>query len=105
VGVKLKSLGEPGGQRLLLFWCPGCKEPHPFRVERAPTQPAEVPLWGFNGDMERPTFTPSLLCDASTPATRCHLFLRDGRIEFLADCHHDLKGLTVECPDWDDELW
>ena len=32
------------------FWCPGCKKIHPY----------QVPRWTFNGDMNKPTFTPSL---------------------------------------------
>ncbi|MCP8600812.1 anaerobic dehydrogenase, partial [Acinetobacter baumannii] len=30
------------------------------------------------------------------PASRCHLFLTDGKIQFLSDCHHELAGLTVD---------
>ena len=35
--------------------------------------------------------------------TRCHSFVREGRIEFLSDCTHALAGQTVELPDfsWD----
>jgi hypothetical protein len=62
-------------------------------------------VWTFNGDLERPTFEPSLLCDQHDPAHRCHLFLRQGRIEYLSDCHHALAGQTVECPEWNDDLW
>jgi hypothetical protein len=27
---------------------------------------------------------------------RCHLFITDGKIEYLADCTHELAGKTVE---------
>ncbi|MDO7235351.1 hypothetical protein Q5M68_18790 [Acinetobacter baumannii] len=30
------------------------------------------------------------------PASRCHLFLTEGKIQFLTDCHHELAGLTVD---------
>lgn len=104
MGVKLKALGEPGSQRLLLFFCPGCKCAHPYRVESAPHRVAAgEPVWQFNGNMERPSFTPSLLCSASTPEHRCHLYLTDGKIAYQGDCHHQLAGQTVDCPDWDDE--
>jgi len=67
------------------FECPGCGYLHAFDKR-----------WTFNGDFDRPTFAPSLLCDKDDPTRRCHLFVRDGKIEFLDDCHHPLKGLTVD---------
>ena len=30
----------------------------------------------------------------------CHSFVRDGRIEFLSDCTHELAGQTVELEEW-----
>ena len=90
--------GSPYGVR----WnCPGCNEPHVV-----PTHGASP--WGFNGDLERPTLTPSILCH---PAGRlnengsvrqtplCHSFVRDGRIQFLGDCTHPLAGQTVDLPE------
>jgi hypothetical protein len=78
----------------------------PYRIARSPNPAAAgSPVWTFNGDLERPTFEPSLLCDQHDPAHRCHLFLRQGRIEYLSDCHHALAGQTVECPEWNDDLW
>ena len=74
------------------FWCPGCGAYHGFHVKGTVT-------WKFNGDMEKPTFTPSLLIDKSRPERRCHLFLTDGQLRFLGDCWHDLKGTTVPLPD------
>lgn len=53
------------------------------------------PVWTWNGDMEKPTFSPSLLCNKGLP-DQCHLFVRDGRIEYLSDCHHELRGQTVD---------
>jgi len=77
-------------------FCPGCDHAHiiPNR-------------WGFDGNVERPTFTPSVR--VYTPAvpsegipeeTLCHYFVRGGRIEFCGDCQHALAGQTVEMPDW-----
>lgn len=74
-----------------IFWCLGCRCAHYFKV----------PPWIFNGDMEKPTVRASILVrgvvDAATDPTptRCHLFLTDGRIDFLNDCTHHLKGQTV----------
>ena len=70
------------------FWCPGCDEPH--RVPRDGR-------WTFDGNWERPTFSPSLLSWADYPDGRrcCHLFIRDGHLEFLGDCTHALAGQRV----------
>lgn len=54
--------------------------------------------WTWNGDLERPTFRPSILsrtADASGEI-RCHSYVTDGRIEFLGDCSHELAGQTVD---------
>jgi hypothetical protein len=72
------------------FWCPGCKSLHPFYIANQGRA-----TWSFNGDFEKPTFAPSLLCNPTEPEKRCHLFVRDGRIEFLSDCFHELRGKTV----------
>jgi hypothetical protein len=85
----------PRGGRLLVFHCPGCDFSHPFEVECAIGSG-----WKWNGSMERPTFTPSLLCNAEAVGFRCHSFVTDGRIQFLSDCDHALAGQTVELPDW-----
>lgn len=67
-------------------------------------------VWGWNGSMESPTLTPSVLVypHKGTPGVfndqpRCHTFVRDGKIEFLADCEHALAGQTVPIPDWDEQ--
>lgn len=87
---KLTNCGKRGdGQELLLFHCPGCGYGHAF----------EVPRWTWNGSMDSPTFSPSLLIEAGTPGNRCHLFVKEGCIEFLSDCHHKLAGQTVEMID------
>lgn len=81
------------------FFCPGCGHTHAFFTE------GDL-RWNFNGDLERPTFSPSLLntCDPhpDPKQRRCHLFLTDGRLEYCADCAHDLAGQTVKLVDhWD----
>lgn len=77
--------------------CPGCGGFHVVHV--AHSNPGAN--WQFNGDTERPTFTPSLLVnrDFSHPGVpRCHSFVRDGRIQFLGDSTHELAGQTVDLP-------
>jgi len=52
--------------------------------------------------MDKPTFTPSINCNAGDPHHQCHNFVNDGRIQFLGDCFHALKNQTVDIPDWED---
>ena len=87
--------GQRGGE-LYLFHCPGCESSHPFEVN-APDGNG----WQWNGSLEAPTFTPSLLCNAHDASIRCHSYVTDGRIQCLSDCYHSLAGQTVELPDWD----
>ena len=101
--MKLHYMGDanlgPRGGKLYVFHCPGCHAGHPFEVTEGGTG------WTWNGSFDRPSFTPSLLINRSDPASLCHLFVHDGRIQFLSDCHHGLAGQIVDMPDWDhDEL-
>ena len=101
---------------LVAFYCPGCKEMHQVRIEGEGR-----PAWGFNGDYDRPTFTPSILvrtghyvpghesgpcwctwakenpeeADDGFKCSVCHSFVTDGQIQFLGDCTHELAGQTV----------
>lgn len=82
-------------------------------------------MWGWNGSLDAPTFTPSILArdghyvpgytgecwctynekhpEALVPfkCGVCHSFVTDGKIQFLPDCTHGLAGQTVEIPNWD----
>lgn len=109
LGRKLRRI--KGGR--VAFWCPGCDGFHQVGVK----SPATV-IWGFNGNGDAPTFTPSVLVQGSakltadeyqrvlagesvqTAKTVCHSFVTDGRIQFLGDCTHALAGQTVDLPDW-----
>jgi hypothetical protein len=59
--------------------------------------------WTWNGDSDKPTFSPSLVITASAPSEGihevCHSFLRDGVWEFLNDCTHELAGQKIPLPD------
>ncbi len=97
---KLRSL--EGGR--VMFWCPGCDGAHQVSVGEG-----TGPRWGYNGNEDAPTFTPSINVtyngpdaglDGALPAV-CHSFVTDGRIRFLNDCTHSLAGQTVEIPDFD----
>lgn len=89
------------------FDCPGCGNSH--------VVPVVAPIrWTFNNNVDKPTFTPSLLVRGKRPLTDeeielimkgvkldipdyvCHSHVTDGRIQFLGDCTHQLAGQTVE---------
>jgi hypothetical protein len=64
--------------------------------------------WSWNGNLEKPTFRPSILVKANyTSIDRlddiCHSWVTDGRIEFMNDSTHSLSGRTVDLLDWDEE--
>lgn len=86
-----------------MFMCPGCKEHHVVNT-KVPDGRSE-PCWAFNNDVEKPTISPSVLTGSvNFTSRRCHSFIMDGKIRFLDDCFHELKGQTVELPDFDEEV-
>jgi hypothetical protein len=89
-----KKVGTYTNSPDLLVYCPACKMPHVFDKR-----------WTFNGDFEKPTFRASMLVrysygELKTP-TVCHSYVTDGRWEYLSDCTHAMKGMTVDVPDFD----
>lgn len=110
----------------LTWWCPGCDGPHQIATGDGPG-----PRWGWNGNAERPTFSPSVLVTGvgMTPAgqaeadawfaahcpqpapkfetqpTVCHSFVVDGQVQMLGDCTHALAGQTVPIPPWPRADW
>jgi hypothetical protein len=76
-------------------YCPGCECMHKIAV----TQPfSNGAQWTFNGDMEKPTFQPSISCNPGT-VHACHYFLHGGVLNFLPDCKHKFAGRMVELPE------
>ena len=78
----------------LIFECPGCKYSHQILVDGPQA-------WQWNGDMEKPTITPSILVNqhkSNPSALVCHSYITDGKIQFLNDCEHELAGKTVDLP-------
>lgn len=109
-GALLHAWESTAGETGYFFWCPACKGPHSFRT-KAPTG---RPTWEFDGNSQRPTFKPSLLCfttvkkdgeETQPPVRRtiCHLFVRDGQIEYCGDSPHELSGKTVQMVPYPDE--
>lgn len=99
------------------FYCPGCKHNHIYYVNQS--QPHIN--WNFNGDLEFPTFTPSLKNTAAytkyrdydienpdgtkspRPDEVCHLYVTNGVIEYCGDCTHELAGQKVPMHDLPEE--
>lgn len=90
------------------FMCPGCGSRHVVHVGDGPG-----PRWSWNGSMDKPTLSPSILVTGFMPsddpeefddATKdkpftCHSFVVGGQIQFLNDCTHKLAGQAVPLPD------
>ncbi len=108
ISSKLRSLAGGG----LSYWCQGCERLHTVTVGEG-----EGPRWGYNGNADAPTFTPSVLvrtghhvgsrsaedCDLCRRerdvCNICHTFITDGHVQFLGDCTHPLAGQTLPLPD------
>lgn len=104
-------------------WCPACKCRHEFPVEQPNAQGYR---WRWNADLNKPSFEPSMRIKGREPIadgneldlqieqlhagiiselpyrsiTLCHYFLTDGKISYCQDCPHELRGQTVDLPDW-----
>ena len=100
----------------VMFHCPGCKTGHQITVQDDPNR--QGPIWGYNGNPDAPTFTPSILVRGTARLTNeehatimagekieprkfvCHSLVTDGQIQFLGDCTHALAGQTLPIPNW-----
>ena len=78
-----------------LIFCPACRCGHLFYNVQA----GQSARWTFNGDLDNPTFNPSMLIKESVNHPRCHSFVRNGKIEFLSNCTHSMAGQTVDLPE------
>ena len=107
--MKAHAFQDTQGKRLgYLIQCPACGNCHAFHTEVANSVGAK---WSFNGNVDRPTFSPSMLCRQPKGCIKdgkvleadyvCHSFVRDGKIQFLSDCTHAMAGQTVELEEWD----
>ena len=101
---------EDGGYHGELgFYCPGCDSIHFITDNLTDIEAIANGPWTFNGDYENPTIRASVLTRGyrKNPVTglhdievnRCHSFITDGKIEFLSDCMHELRGQTIELPE------
>jgi hypothetical protein len=95
-----------------VIWCQGCKHAHVFPTDKKYYEGSSIygpdhkkPIWSFSGTLDKPTFTPSLRCYYTHPETKqeittCHSIVTDGRIQFCADCQHELKGQILPLEDF-----
>jgi hypothetical protein len=59
--MSIETIGKCLGRAVdgsIWFFCPGCNGPHSIHVN-SPNTPG--PNWGYNGNPDAPTFTPSVL--------------------------------------------
>lgn len=95
----------------LWFWCPGCETVDEEGKRRGGLHSLPVntdvtsPSWAWDGDLERPTISPSILTRINWPEKEfvCHSFLRSGVFEFLSDCTHQYANQNIPIPplpDW-----
>jgi hypothetical protein len=107
--------------------CPACGNGHLFNTAPGDNGVGgKKPVWDFNGDLDAPTFSPSMLCQTTRFTAKgradyeawyaaghpkrdepfeseplvCHSYVRNGQIEFLGDCTHEMAGKTVPLEDW-----
>jgi hypothetical protein len=112
-GKKISNYKDENGNEGFHFHCEGCKSAHGVYTYQAPVKKDSkgnviegkvVPVWGYNGNEEKPTFTPSILAQWEEGPNNvkkvCHSFVTDGNIRYLNDCTHHLKGKTVELLDF-----
>jgi hypothetical protein len=77
----------------IYYGCQACKDNPIFRgVHDVPVEGPNA--WGYNGDLDHPTLTPSVRTgylrsdDDASMAGICHHFLRDGCIQYCSDSTH-----------------
>lgn len=110
--MRVKAYFDQSGRHIgYTLVCPGCGGCHAL-----PTNAPSGPNWEFNGDVDLPAFTPSLLVKGThwptdeeldllkageriTPRQWvCHSYITNGSIQFLGDSTHSLAGQTVALP-------
>ncbi len=99
-----------------MFYCPGCQSLHSMTVNGFVNSCGAS--WTFNGDVERPTFSPSLKVTwdeyGNNPnykdgmdeklkyiiikSHNCHSFINNGMMSFCGDSTHKHANKTLEIP-------
>lgn len=99
---KLIPVYKGGKVTAYIFDCPGCGDSHEVSVH--PHKNAQGASWLFNGDLQKPTFSPSINAqikrtELGLPDKICHSWVTDGQIMFLSDSTHYLRGQKTGLPD------
>ena len=93
---------------LLGALCPACGFEHKFCVDPDGTgRHGTRDVWTFDGNYDRPTFSPSMLANKNRQEDHhplCHSFVQNGQWKFLGDCTHDMAGQTVDMIPPDPEM-
>jgi hypothetical protein len=79
------------------FECPGCGLAHAPYIK--PHKNSVGASWYFNGDIEKPTFSPSIMSKVEYTEGKvsiCHLYITSGKIHFLEDSTHTLAGKVID---------
>lgn len=84
---------------LYYFECPGCGCIHQVNAGDCASWNTK---WDFNGNVDSPTFDPSVKCTA--PNYCCHFFIKGGTIQFCGDCTHEFKDQILDMKELDFEL-
>lgn len=87
------------------FHCPACGYGHavPVNGTTAKDSTGKDVSWEWNNNLELPTLKPSIMVNrvAFPGYPKCHIIITDGKLHFMGDCSHDLKGKVVEMEDVD----
>ena len=85
--------GEP------THFCPACKSLHTFNVNKQRPNGAR---WSWDGNIDKPTFTPSMNIRLGPllggKMLICHYTLIKGVIKYMNDCTHKMRGQIVDLP-------
>jgi len=90
---KINHVPNDGGPDYI-FECPACGCSHGIWNK----MPDGTHGWDFDGNMEHPTISPSIYVESGDEHghTICHSFVKNGMIQYLSDCTHELAGKTIE---------
>lgn len=107
--LRISTWYHGGEVASLSAFCPACDFEHGFRVDLTGNGRWEgIPIWGFNGNYERPTFEGSMFANRDRQIEElhpsCHSFLTDGQWHYLKDCDHSLAGQVVPVPPPDPDM-
>lgn len=91
---------ECGGGTGFMYWCPACRFHHHVAIK--PAKLENGASWTWNNSHDKPTFSPSIVVKVefkNRSSLVCHSYVKNGQIQYLSDCTHQLAGQTInmEC--------